>query len=371
MANDIYVTAHTALSELVSVRAASRVLDSALKQKGKTPGSVSAADMRELLRGPVFRELEAILPREGLKLKLKKLSRELRKLEAAEADAAPERENEVDGASGADPTGKTTESVMTRSILGEAGAEATSVQTALKPVATWQPPSTPTVSAARAEHPALDVSLDEQGSAEPHTEVILAEPEFSAAEAGDVEAAAGEAGTVETDLAPADDTLPVEDDLLVADSALTEDAALDLEPDVEKRDVAEPSAPGSASASPDIIPASPSEAPTERTLDAGAIEGVVLEIAKLEHLKFVAALRGGQIVFARGGGFDADALSRLGTMGLKLLERSGKLRSYYLAHTDGQLFFFPLGPYILSIVGTTKLNMGLVFTALQQLKEDG
>ena len=101
------------------------------------------------------------------------------------------------------------------------------------------------------------------------------------------------------------------------------------------------------------------------------LDETILQFAQLEHVRMVAALlENGKVASSRGDGFDLETLSRLGTLGLKLLSRSGELRSYYLAFKEGQLFFFPLQGYTLCIIGTTELNLGLVFATLQKLKED-
>ena len=97
----------------------------------------------------------------------------------------------------------------------------------------------------------------------------------------------------------------------------------------------------------------------------------MLRLAQLEQVKFVAALRAnGDIAAKRGSGIDADALAQLGLIGLKLLRRSGPLRTYYLAHTQGQLFLLPFGDDTLTLVGTPELNDGAVFNTLTALKDE-
>ena len=85
MANDVYTQTHHGLTTLMSARAAQRVLDRALQTAGYTADTVSGGLMRNLLLGPVCRELETTLPRDGLRRTLKKLVTDLT---AAEADHA-------------------------------------------------------------------------------------------------------------------------------------------------------------------------------------------------------------------------------------------------------------------------------------------
>ena len=94
MANAVYTQAHHGLTTLLSARAAQRVLDRALQTAGHTADTVSGGLMRKLLLGPVCRELETTLPRDGLRRTLKKLVTDLA---AAEAD---------DALSAVEPTGK-------------------------------------------------------------------------------------------------------------------------------------------------------------------------------------------------------------------------------------------------------------------------
>ena len=114
-------------------------------------------------------------------------------------------------------------------------------------------------------------------------------------------------------------------------------------------------------------PAPPASAPLSRE----TLEAAVLRLAQLEQVKFVAALRSdGEIASQRGSGIDVNALAQLGLVGLKLLRRSGPLRTFYLAHTQGQLFLLPFGNDTLTLVGTPELNVGAVFSTLNALKEE-
>jgi len=95
--NAVYQRARAGLAGIVSGRAAQRVLDSAMGRRSRTPDAVSADEMVDLLTGPVYRDLATVLPREGLRLELKRLVRALRSLPYAPASepgepAAPAQE---------------------------------------------------------------------------------------------------------------------------------------------------------------------------------------------------------------------------------------------------------------------------------------
>ena len=88
MANDVYTIVHGGLSSLVSTRAATQVLSKALRTKGHTADTISREQMREVLLGPVFKELEGILPRDGVERNLKQILGELRSRTRPEPDLA-------------------------------------------------------------------------------------------------------------------------------------------------------------------------------------------------------------------------------------------------------------------------------------------
>ncbi len=107
-----------------------------------------------------------------------------------------------------------------------------------------------------------------------------------------------------------------------------------------------------------------------------ALERFVLAFAHLDYVRQVAVLRqGGKVALARGEGVNLATLARLGLLGLKLLSRSGRLRTYYLAHSHGQLFLFPLGVDTIAddtivVVGAPELTIGSVLATYTRLKEE-
>lgn len=83
MANEVYLRTRDALATLVSERAATRVLDAALRRSHASAEALEPRTVRQLMLGPVQRELEGILPRNGLRRTLRRLARQI----AEEGDA--------------------------------------------------------------------------------------------------------------------------------------------------------------------------------------------------------------------------------------------------------------------------------------------
>ncbi len=252
MANEIYLLTHSGLSDLVSSRAASQVLDKALKEQGHTRNSVSGDQMRRILVGPIATELKGILPKEGVERSLQQIIKSLRQQQAA-----------------------------TRAVSGD---------------------SLSSDSDGRSQQPA--VAVIEPDSHEP--DIISGQSSAPATEA------------------------------------------------VLSKSQAQPA------------PRQALQVTSEAQLDK-----VVLAFAQVEHAKMVAAVRAnGMVISSRGSGYDVDAVARLGIMGLKLLGRKGVIRSYYLLHSQAQLFLFPLGEYAVIMIGTSELNLGEVFATLSTLEEE-
>lgn len=89
MANDIYRFTLDGLTSLVSPRAAERLLKQALRRAGQRPDSVGAEAMREILLGPLRRELGRSLPGEAVERRLQQLGRQLLRHYAPTPTPAP------------------------------------------------------------------------------------------------------------------------------------------------------------------------------------------------------------------------------------------------------------------------------------------
>lgn len=77
MPGEAYRRTRDALATLVSERAATRVLDVALRRSHASAEDLDARSVRHLLLGPVQRELEGILPRTGLRRTMRRLARQV------------------------------------------------------------------------------------------------------------------------------------------------------------------------------------------------------------------------------------------------------------------------------------------------------
>ena len=77
MPNEVYFRTRDALATLVSERAATRVLDAALRRSHENADALDERTMRHLLLGPIQSELEGILPRTGLRRTLRRLARQV------------------------------------------------------------------------------------------------------------------------------------------------------------------------------------------------------------------------------------------------------------------------------------------------------
>lgn len=311
MPNEIYLRTHDGLSAMVSSRAASRVLDGALRALGVSAETITAEQMSKLLHGSIRRELEGILPPDGLRRNLEDLTTVLRDLTPA---AARPR-----GAQGKRASVRAAfeieDDAVPSDLIRDSGEVEPDALREVYPTAE----DAPAASAAPFE-------LEEDESDElvaPHGTVTSERLRAAAAAPQAQQAPAGVA------------VAEPEDDLDAAHL-------------------------GGLLATDDT-----------RVHELAELERGVLAFAQLEHVRLVAALReDGSVAVSRGTGIDLDDLSRLGVMGLKLLQRSGQLRSFYLGHTNGQLFLFPFGRDVLAVVGGPDLNLGGVFAALVALKEE-
>lgn len=307
MANAVFAYVEDALATLVSARAAKRVLEEALATANETPDTVSVVVMQALLTGYVRFELEQMLPRAGLQGQLEHVSARLPQIQ----DTKTPVEGEVAGEATGRPAAETKTDPTATSL------QATPLQ------------ATPL----RAGDNAIDSAIDTANTAEARAIADLAD--FTRAAATPVKEAANK---------PKQGKLPVamwKDQFVVANKAARLKG---------------------------ITMADSTK--TKQTLNEGQLESIVMRFAQVEHAKLIAAVReNGTIVTSRGAGVDLNSLARFGLMGLRLLERSGELRSYYLAHSQGQLFLFCFGKDTVIMLGSRDINVGTVFATLSSVKE--
>jgi hypothetical protein len=307
VANAVFAYTEDALATLVSPRAAKRVLEEALTTANDTPDTVSVAVMQALLTGYIRFELEQMLPREGLHGQLEQLSARLVQVQdtASEADFS-----ETDAELAADDTSRAVADL----------AEFTRTASAAKK----SPSDAPIMPDTSSANTSTNTSPDRASSTK-------------AGQASSKPKQAPKQGDVKGNLPAA----MWKDQFAVANKAARLKG---------------------------ITMADSTE--TKQTLSEAQLESIVMRFAQVEHAKLIAAVReNGTIVTSRGAGVDLNSLSRFGLMGLRLLERSGELRSYYLAHSQGQLFLFCFGKDTVIMLGSSDINVGTVFATLSSVKE--
>jgi hypothetical protein len=321
MANEVYLLTHDGLSQMVSSRVATRFLEKAMEAKGYSPDTVSSEEMREILQGSILRELRQILPKDGVERSIKQITRGLRK----QAEKVAEAALAVVNAPASSMTQSSRNLPPVASISGD--------------VLLTDEDETPSLSQARS-----DQALTYSDAAEDLGIVSHSSPleDVHAFDTGEVEAALANA-------------LNLEDSEAIQNSIVQDNV-----PPVNQEPAREGAATPAVTASP---------APLRQELDPETLAKMLVKFAQLEHVKVVAGVRpNGEISMARGSGFDLDALSRIGSLGIKLLSRGRTIRSYYLSNSRYQLFMFPFFSHTLIVVGSSEVNVGEVFSTLSHLE---
>ena len=317
MANDVYTMTHDGLASLVSAKAATQLLERALQIKGFRPESVSRQEMKAVLLGPVIRELEGILPKAGVERNLKRIYMSLPR---SQSDVSRRARRVISSPEVRSPVFEDAEDSVEAFDIDKTEVDKAQVGAAFE------------TSAER--------NLSELAMAAARVDALAATSPETASDAF--------SGVPKWDESGSNDWSP--------------------EPVVAAAPASPPVVPSSASPAKKRPKAAPRRLFVSSEEELGE---VVLKFAKLENARMVMGMRSsGDIVLSRGSAEDLDAIARLGALGLKLLGRSGDIRSYYLAHSRSQLFLFPLGDYALTVIGTHDLNLGEVFSTLSMLEED-
>lgn len=89
LANTVYERTRSALTGLLPRRAATSVLDRALRRHRRSPDEVSGEQMAHVLLQGVYRELRGVVPDPGLRRTLRKLARDARAWSPASRGATP------------------------------------------------------------------------------------------------------------------------------------------------------------------------------------------------------------------------------------------------------------------------------------------
>lgn len=108
-------------------------------------------------------------------------------------------------------------------------------------------------------------------------------------------------------------------------------------------------------------------APARTEHSPRVLQAAVLGLAAIDNVTLVAAVRSnGRTEFSRGHG-DVEQLSRFGMLALSLLNRSGPLKTFFVAHERATLLLFPWGSDALLVTGLPELNVGAALTAFADL----
>jgi hypothetical protein len=292
MANQVYEVTHEGLSAVISAKAATKVLRKAIESQGFDAKSITGSEMRNVLMGPVLKELTGILPKDGVERTLKGIIKTLKK-QAKEVKEAAQAEN----------------------------------------IADQVVPEAPGINQVETNDEEVPVSAN----------VLLIEE----AETSSEHEISNLAESIQ------EGPFPTNADV---ESSHSSDSSV----------VA--GARGITSESLAMLETPPPQTP--RTYSQEDLNQFLMRFAQVEHIKIVAIVQSnGTILHSRGSGFDLAAISRLGSMGLKLLSRGRTIHSFYLSHQKGQLFLFPLADHTLIVVGNSEVNVGEIFSTLSTLEE--
>jgi hypothetical protein len=370
MANDIYLLTHDGLAQMVSSRAATRLLDKALEAKGYSSDAVTSEEMREVLQGSVLRELRQILPKDGVERSIKQLSRSLRKHAEKVAEALFAVANAP--ASGADLSALSRGPSNLPPIAISGDVLLTDEDEDSEQIASY--------AAVNNDAKVTDAEADDLGIIHHSSQVVSPLEDSQAFDTGEVEAAlaillnseeAEAAFEVQAATTPSANTggtqslsTPTHEVHAVQPVTLIES-----ETKVVSESWGNPVPANLVTTH--LAQPSPATATSVKEYSPETLAKMLVKFAQLDNVKVVAAVRpNGEISMARGSGFDVDALSRLGSLGIKLLRRGRVIRSYYLSHSRYQLFMFPLPSHTLIVVGSSEVNVGEVFSILSRLEEE-
>ncbi len=89
MPNEVYHHTRSSLMTIVSANVADSTLESVISASGLTQDTVDANHMMELVRGPIYREFQTIVPKDGLRRQLSKLLSELQHVDGQDFGDTP------------------------------------------------------------------------------------------------------------------------------------------------------------------------------------------------------------------------------------------------------------------------------------------
>ncbi len=334
MANQVYEVTHDGLSAVISAKAATHVLRKAIEAQGHDSKSITGSEMRDVLMGPVYQELTSIMPKDGVERTLKQIIKTLKKqvkaARAAKASEIEEHQDEPSEEPALQAQNEHLESTLIASPVSEESPHAPASALLFdEDDATFNEG----MSNAVLESSSENLGSESLGSEDLNTENL------------NTENLDLENSPFHTQIAPSLSSEVLEPVRL---------QALTPHPIIPQ------------AVQPLLVPVI-KEAKVYSEQD---LTGFLMRFAQVENIKIVAIVQNnGVIKESRGSGFDLAAISRIGSMGLKLLSRSRRIHSFYLSHQKGQLFLFPLADHTLIIVGNSDVNIGEVFSTMSTLEE--
>jgi len=356
MANEIYKQTHKGLAGMISARAATNVLQKALRANSTDDEKVDYLQMKACLQGYVFEELRNVLPSQGLKRQIKGILREISVLRSTETVEKPEAavvaekqpevavEKLVEQAAMAvsEPHSfapKHTDVAAVRNVFADAG-KGDAASAVVESVVTEDFDSI--FEKAAEKQPGEDADLNiiiedidmfkvgEKSSVNKHDDI------------GDELFDLAKQATVQTD----------EEELVQSVAAKSKVAASNTvkKPMVRKKQ---------------------RESIDFSSKDLSDLEELLQVFTLVEGTRAVAIVRSdGKLINSRGKGFDINSLAKLSNMALKLLKKSGDIRSYHLLVNDSQLFLFPVAEHMIVVIGSEELNFGEIVSAFAAFEEE-
>ncbi len=352
MANEIYKQTHKGLAGMISARAATNVLQKALKANSFDDSFVDYLQMKTCLQGYVYEELRNVLPSQGLKRQIKGILRDISTIRNSEAVKRSEvvllTENQPDVA----VEGLVEQAAMAVSEPHSFIPNQTDVA-AVKNV--FDDTTKPDAVAAVAEDVVMedfDSIFDKPMAAEPENDaglnIIIEDIDMFKV---------GESSSIHKH----DD---ISDDLF-------QSAALVDKGEPPKNLDAKVALVPNKTAKKQMVRKKLRKSVDFSSKDLSDLEELLQVFALVEGTKAVAIVHSnGKLVNSRGKGYDLDSLAKLSNMALRLLKKSGDIRSYHLFVDNSQLFLFPVAEYMIVVIGSEEINFGEIVSAFAAFEEE-
>jgi hypothetical protein len=384
MVNQVYELTHSGLSAVMSAKAATHILRKAIDSEGHDSESISGSEMRDVLMGPVYKELKGILPKDGVERTLKQIVKTLKKQAKAAKEAVDSEDNEASLSEAINSDSVNSDRVNFEPVDSE--------PINFEPVdfdpVNFEPVQEHLQVSTQSEEMPVHDALDNPASL-PVAELDLPSVQADVLLLGEDELA--QSDVLETSIL---DSLNLEtvtfDSSEISSSLETSDSpetsflesvplqavtpgvimpkAIAPQTNAPQTNAPQANMPQAVQNTADTAAQTPR--PASRIYNQQELNVFLMRFAQVEHIKIVALVQNnGVIKESRGSGFDLAAISRIGSMGLKLLSRHRTIHSFYLSHKKGQLFLFPLADHTLIVVGNSEVNVGEVFSTLSILEE--